>query len=105
MPRNRAAGDVGVGGQRFVEMVGVGQVDVRDDPTHHPTIGRFRSGRDELGLADRSQVLGPVGAVARVALDEHRVDDVVTGREVGLELAPGRTAALRPAARGGGGGR
>ncbi len=64
MPRSRPPAASRVGGEHFVEMIGVGEVDVRDDPAHHLPVGRFGSGRDELGLADRSEVLGPVGAVA-----------------------------------------
>ena len=38
---------------------------------------RARNGRDALGLADDAQVLGPVLAVVRAALDEHRLLDAV----------------------------
>ena len=61
-PAESTVGRVGVGGEHFVEMVGIGEVDVRDDPAHHLAVGRFGTGRDELGLTDRSQVLGPIAA-------------------------------------------
>ncbi len=91
-------GRVRVGGEGLVEMVGIGEVDVRDDPTHHLAVRRFGRRRDEHGLTDRSQMLGPVAPVVRVALDEDRVDDVVPRRQVGLEFGqPVRQrAALRP---------
>ena len=95
-------GRVRVGGEGLVEMVGIGEVDVRDDPAHHLAVGRFGRRRDEHGLTDRSQMLGPVAPVVRVALDEDRVDDVVPRREVGLEFGQPVRQPRRPSARGGG---
>ena len=43
-------------------------------------------GDDELGLADRAERLGSVRAVARRALDEHRVHDAVSAAGVRFQL-------------------
>ena len=60
------------------------------------TAGAGQAG-DEVGFADRFQMLGAVFAVSRPAFDEHGLDDVVAGAGVGPQVGQqvARTAAHR----------
>src|SRR6516165_6658821 len=49
-------------------------------------VALFGDRPDELALADRTHLLGAAGAIARTALDEHGLDDVVAGVDIGQQL-------------------
>ena len=51
-----------------------------------PAVAHRGDAGDELGLADRPHLRGPVGAIHRVALEEHGGHDVVAGAQVGQQL-------------------
>jgi hypothetical protein len=58
-------------------------------------IAHGRHAGDELGLAHRPHLHGAVGAIHRVALEEHGGDHVVAGAEVGQQLVE-QVAMIRP---------
>src|SRR6516165_13111 len=49
-------------------------------------VALFGNRPNELAFADRAHFLGPAGAIARTALDEHGLDDVVPGIDVGEQF-------------------
>jgi hypothetical protein len=68
------------------------QVDIADDPgdaARRPVCARGthrRNAADELGLAERLEFLGPIGAVHRAGLLEQRCADVVAAADIGQKL-------------------
>ena len=61
------------------------QVGVADDARDQPPLRSAVAG-DELGLADRCELVGPVGAISGAALHEHRPLDPVPAADVGEQL-------------------
>src|SRR5215472_4269144 len=50
------------------------------------TASTFGSRPNELAFADRAHFLGTARPIARTALDEHGLDDVVAGVDIGQQL-------------------
>ena len=97
-----SVGDLQVRLQHLVDPFAEGAVGVADDAgagAHIAVDAARRHGRDavdELGLAHRLHVLGPVGPIHRPALHEDGGDDVVAAAQVGEQLLQQVTRRTRP---------
>ena len=98
-----APGGLLVGVEHLAQSVAERQVGVGDDAGDRGGVrvpgGQFVGlGGDELGLADRAEVVGAIGTVGGAAFHEHRRHDVVAVGGVGHEVVDriGDAAARRP---------